>query len=73
MRVSTVHGLAKTLDLPPKRLIKMAGLAEERSSRLAEAALAFAASADPGAPLSAQEEIALQTYLKVVLEDSDKE
>jgi transcriptional regulator with XRE-family HTH domain len=71
--LSTVHGLAKTLDVPPKRLIKMAGLAEDRSSRLAEAAVAFAASAGPAAPLTEQEEIALQTYLKVVLEDSDKE
>jgi len=71
--LSTVHGLAKTLEVPPKRLIKMAGLVQDRSMRLAEAALSFAASADPVAPLSEHEEVALQTYLKVVLEDSDKE
>lgn len=69
--LSTVHGLAKTLEVPAKRLIRMAGLAEERSSTLLEASLRFAASTESTAPLSHDEEIALQTYLKVVLEDSD--
>lgn len=69
--LSTVHGLAKTLEIPAKRLIRMAGLAEERSSRLFDASLRFAASAESTTPLTHEEEIALQTYLKVVLEDSD--
>jgi len=70
--LSTVHGLARTFNVPPRHLMKMAGLADNRSSRLAEAAVSFAASADPVAPLSESEEVALQTYLKVVLEESDK-
>jgi transcriptional regulator with XRE-family HTH domain len=70
--LSTVHGLARTFNVPPRRLIKMVGLAEDRPSRLAEAAVYFAASADPVAPLTESEEIALQAYLKVVLEESDK-
>src|SRR5207237_379169 len=70
--LSTVHGLARTFEVPPRHLMKMAGLAEQRSSRLAEAAVSFAASAESVAPLSENEEIALQTYLKVILEESDK-
>lgn len=69
--LSTVHGLAKTLEIPAKRLIRMAGLAEERSSNLLDAGLRFAASTESTAPLTHDEEVALQTYLKVVLEDSD--
>lgn len=68
----TVTCLAKTFDVPPKNLIKMAGLAEDRSLHLREEGLRFAASAESKAPLSEDEEMALQTYLKVVLEDSDK-
>jgi HTH-type transcriptional regulator, competence development regulator len=70
--LSTVVGLAETFGVPPKNLIKMAGLAEDRSMQLREEGLRFAASAESRAPLTADEEQALQTYLKVVLEDSDK-
>lgn len=70
--LSTVVGLAETFGVPPKNLIKMAGLAEDRSMQLREEGLRFAASAESRAPLTADEEQALQTYLKVLLEDSDK-
>jgi hypothetical protein len=50
----------------------MAGLADDRSMYLREEGLRFAASAESRAPLSEDEERALQTYLKVVLEESDK-
>lgn len=72
VELSTVAGLAKAFNVPPKNLIKMAGLAEDRSLHLREEGLRFAASAESKAPLTEDEEIALQTYLKVVLEDSDK-
>jgi transcriptional regulator with XRE-family HTH domain len=70
--LSTVHGLSKLLKVPAKRLIKMAGLATERSEKLAQASLRFAASAESVAPLTGDEEEALQTYLKVVLDETDK-
>jgi HTH-type transcriptional regulator, competence development regulator len=70
--LSTVTGLAKSFGVPPGNLIKMAGLAEDRSMHLREEGLRFAASAESRAPLTEDEERALQTYLKVVLEDSDK-
>jgi hypothetical protein len=68
----TVTGLAKSFRVPIKNLLKMAGLADDRSMYLREEGLRFAASAESRAPLSEDEERALQTYLKVVLEESDK-
>jgi transcriptional regulator with XRE-family HTH domain len=70
--LSAVYGLANVLEVPAKLLIKMAGLAQDRSPDLLQAGLRFAASSEPTEPLSAEEEEALHTYLKVVLEDSDK-
>jgi HTH-type transcriptional regulator, competence development regulator len=70
--LSAVYGLAKVLKVPVRPLIKMAGLAEDRSPDLLQAGLRFAASSESAAPLSSDEEEALHTYLKVVLEDSDK-
>jgi transcriptional regulator with XRE-family HTH domain len=70
--LSTVHGLSKVLKVPAKRLIKMAGLATERSEKFAQASLRFAASAESVAPLTGDEEEALQTYLKVVMDETDK-
>lgn len=69
---STVYGLAGAFRLPAKRLFVMAGLAEERSDAIGQAALRFAASAQSSAPLNKDEEVALQTYLKVVLDHVEK-
>jgi len=70
--LSTVYNLAKALALPVQNLIKMAGLAEECSPQLASAGVRFLASSESTTPLNEDEEVALQTYLKVVLEESDK-
>jgi transcriptional regulator with XRE-family HTH domain len=70
--LSTVYNLANALALPVQKLIKMAGLAEECSPKLASAGVRFLASSESTAPLNEEEEIALQTFLKVVLEESDK-
>ena len=70
--LSTVYNLAKALALPVQRLMKMAGLAEDCSPKLANAGVRFLASSESTAPLNEEEEVALQTFLKVVLDDSDK-
>jgi HTH-type transcriptional regulator, competence development regulator len=64
--LSTVHGLAKTFGLPPKKLIVMSGLGEARSAAFRHCELRFAA------PLTEEEEMVLQTYLKVALESSQR-
>ena len=71
--LSTVYGLAKTFDLPPKNIIKMAGLAENGTSRLREESVRFAACSESCEPLSEDEQDALQAILKVIIEDSDRE
>jgi hypothetical protein len=63
--------LAKSFHLPPKNLIKMAGLAEDGSSRMREESVHFAACSESRQPLSEDEQEALQAILKVIIEDSD--
>ena len=70
--MSTVHELAKLFGLPPKNLIRMAGLADEKSSSLREEYVRFAACSESREPLTDDEEAALQAVLKVIVEDSDK-
>lgn len=69
--LSTVHELAKVFKVPSKSLIKMAGLAEEPSSRLREEYVRFAACSESHEPLTHDEETALQAILKVIVEDTD--
>ena len=69
--LSTVFGLAKSFRLPPKNLMKMAGLAEGSSSRLREESIRFAACSESREPLSDDEQDALQAILKVIIEDSE--
>lgn len=69
--LSTVFGLSKTFGLPPKNLVKMAGLAEDATSRLREECVRFAACSESKEPLTDDENAALQAILKVIVEDSD--
>lgn len=69
--LSTVYCLAKSFDLPPKNIIKMAGLAENGSSRLREESVRFAARSESRDPLTDDEQDALQAILRVIIEDSD--
>jgi transcriptional regulator with XRE-family HTH domain len=69
--LSTVYGLANSFKVEPMPLLKIAGLAETRSSRLQEESLQFAALSESKAPLNPDEEIALQAFLKVIIEESD--
>lgn len=69
--LSTVYELAKTFDLPPKNLVKMAGLSQGGSSRLREESVRFAACSESKEPLTEEEDAALQAFLKVIVEESD--
>lgn len=69
--LSTVHGLAITFHLPPKNLVKMAGLSNGGSSRLREESVRFAACSESKEPLTEDEDAALQAFLKVIVEESD--
>ncbi len=71
--LSTVFGLAKSFELPTTNLIKMAGLAEDRSMRLREEGVRLAACSETKEPLTEDEEVALQAFLKVIIEESDKQ
>ena len=69
---STVFGLAKTFGVAAKSLYKMAGLADDASPRLRQESVRFAACSEFKEPLTESEDLALQAYLKVILEDSDQ-
>jgi HTH-type transcriptional regulator, competence development regulator len=69
--LSTVVSLAKTFSIPVQNAVKLAGLAEHRSERLREEGLRFAAQSEPKGTLTHDEEVALQAFLKVIVDDSD--
>ena len=68
---STVFGLAKSFGVAAKSLYKMAGLADDASPRFVKV-VRFAACSEFKEPLTDSEDMALQAYLKVILEDSDQ-
>ena len=67
----TVFGLAKVFRLPPKALLRKAGLAEAASSRLREDSIRSEACAEFKEPLSAEEEHVLQAVLKALMEQTE--
>lgn len=69
--LSTVVSLAKTFELPPKALVKKAGLAECASSRLREDSIRYAACSEFKEPLSDDEEHVLQAVLKAMIESNE--
>lgn len=69
--VRTVFQLATVLDLPSARLMEVAGLATPRPE-VSTAALKFAARSEPTAKLSREEREALEEFVKVLVETSDR-
>jgi transcriptional regulator with XRE-family HTH domain len=64
----TVHQIAQVLNLPKRRLLELAGLAESRDHRIREATVRFAARSEPIEELSPEELEALEEYVKVLAE-----
>jgi transcriptional regulator with XRE-family HTH domain len=64
----TVYKLAKIFNFPNDCLMKLSGLAKTRDSHLTEATVRFAARSEPVNVLSAEEEDALQEYVKVLVD-----
>lgn len=69
--VRTVYQLATVLDLPSARLMEMAGLATP-CPEVSRAALKFAARSESTAKLSREEREALEEFVKVLVETSDR-
>ena len=69
--VRTVFQLATVLDLPSARLMEVAGLATPRPE-VSSAALKFAARSEPTAKLSREERDALEEFVKVLVETSER-
>jgi len=68
----TLYGLAKALSLPPGGLMELAGLVQRRDDKLTAAAVRFAARAEPMAKLSPEERDALEEFVRVLAESSDR-
>lgn len=68
----TVFQIAKRLDVSPERLMELAGLIEPREETL-EAGLRFAARSEATAQLSAEERVAFEEFVKVLVEKTDGE
>jgi transcriptional regulator with XRE-family HTH domain len=68
--VRTVYQLAQVLDLPPARLMEVAGL-QTPKPEVSHAALRFAARSEPTTRLSQDENEALQQFVKVLVETSE--
>jgi len=67
-----LFNIAKALDIPVGGLMELAGLRQSRNEALSEAAVRFAAKAEPTAELSAQEREALEEFVRVLAERSDR-
>jgi HTH-type transcriptional regulator, competence development regulator len=67
-----LFGLAKALSLPPFAVMELAGLVQRRDNKLADAAVRFAAKAEPTAELSREEKEALEEFVRVLAELSDR-
>lgn len=68
--VRTVYQLANALELPPARLMEVAGLAKPRPE-INSAAIKFAARSESTAKLTSEEKDALEEFVKVLVEVSD--
>jgi transcriptional regulator with XRE-family HTH domain len=68
--VRTVYQLAQVLNLPPGRLMEVAGLMTPKPE-VSHAALRFAARSEPTTRLSQDENNALEEFVKVLVETSD--
>jgi transcriptional regulator with XRE-family HTH domain len=66
----TVFQLAQVLNLSCSRLMEVAGLTTPRNE-ISSAALRFAARSEPTAKLSDDEKLALEEFVKVLVEASD--
>lgn len=69
--LSTVFSLANVFKLPPKALIRKAGLADAATSTLREDSIRYAACSDFKEPLSADEEHVLAAVLKAMVEHTE--
>jgi transcriptional regulator with XRE-family HTH domain len=59
-----VHKLAGVFAVPSKNLMEVAGLVRRRNTRLTDAAVRFAASADPSAKLTEAERMAWEDFVR---------
>lgn len=71
-QVRTVHQIAQVLKLPPAPLMQVAGLVTSKSS-VSMAAVRFAARSEPTTRLSPEEREAFETFVKVLVETTDRE
>jgi len=68
--VRTVFQLAQTLKLPAGRLMEVAGLANPQPE-VSRAALRFAARSESSSKLTREERVALDEFVKVLVESTD--
>lgn len=68
----TVYQLAQYFDLPAAKLLQMAHLSVPKDARLAEEAIRFAARSESIDELSAVEQAALEAFVAVLSEQSEK-
>jgi transcriptional regulator with XRE-family HTH domain len=69
----TVYKLAACFNLPTGAIAEVAGLVSRRNQRLEHAAYLFAARSEPMAVLTAEEEMAYEEFVKVIIESSEVE
>lgn len=62
-----VHRLADVFSVPPKKFMEVAGLIARRNTRLTDAAVRFAASADPSAKLTDAERAAWEEFVRELI------
>lgn len=67
-----VYKLATVLGVSVRKLLELSGLAEVRDPTLAEAAVRFAARSEPTVALTKEERAALDEFVKVLVERTDK-
>ena len=67
----TIFKLSQVLELPPTRLMELAGLAIRSDHHLDDAAVHFAACSEPVDKLSSDEQRALQEFVKTLASLSD--
>ena len=67
-----VYKLATVLGVSVRKLLELSGLAEVRDPALAEAAVRFAARSEPTVALTREERAALDEFVKVLVERTEK-
>lgn len=66
---SAIYKLAQVFGVPPRRLLEIAGLVQDRTPLLRESAIRFAARSKPLSALSVEEREALEVFVTALSEN----